>query len=703
MNNTNKPTPGPNTRVFRAFDQQKNNTRPGSPAEPKTVRFPARQAVAPKPQFAKRPQQRQFGAASGPFPHRELAEQPKKPTPVTGQPANTHPQPYPKTERKQKPGFRQPRSKSFSRSAAKHFEPPTFSTDSESIQQHLEEVNRVPDVDPGVIRIIPICGVEWIGTNMTAIEYGNDIIVVDAGFGFKNPDTPGISYTIPDVAYLESRKDKIRALVITHGHMDHVGGIPYVIERLGNPPVYTREFGAIFIKKRMEEFPHVPEIKMNIVDPDAGYISLSETMKVKFFGLTHSIPDSTGVIIQTPIGGIVSTGDVRIENVDGVPSQKEVEQYAFFKNEKILLATMDSTGAPVPGWAGSEQAVLKSLDSMIANVSGRIILGTFSSQVERLVSLLHSAKAHGRKVVIEGRSMKSNLEIAKFLNIGVFDHVISGEEMEKYPPNKILILITGAQGEHMSGLVRVSLGMHKSVKIHESDTIILSSSVIPGNDFPIDKLKDELFRTGATVLTYVDNVVHSSGHGKREELRWIHSQIPYKFFMPVHGRHWFLHMHRKIAMECGTPAENIVIPENGSIIELYDNGTKIRKLPMKVVQGTYVVDGSYIGPLHPAVMEDRKMLSENGMFTIIATIDMRSRQLIKAPDIISRGFVYMRDSRELVVKTRILIKKTLEAELARPGELDIDLIKKSLGDKVYKYLLQKTQKEPLIIPIIVAV
>jgi ribonuclease J len=708
-----KPSPDSNkTRVYRNFSRPTPPQRSlgDQPSITKTVRFNAPKPgasngpfTATHPMPSAKPTVRAFSNASnGPFTAVSPTLAGATPTsrlpqgrPVMGRPA----------ARSSKPtGFRPPRGKGFNRSAAKHFDPPAFNPESEGIQQQMISMGLIPDVDPGVIRIIPLCGVEWIGTNMTALEYGDDIIVIDAGFGFKNPDTPGINYTIPDVAYLESRKDKIRALVITHGHMDHVGGIPYIIERIGNPPIYTREFGAIFIKKRMEEFPHVPTLDIRIVAPDVQYITISDNLRVKFFGLTHSIPDSTGVIIQTPFGGIVSTGDVRVENIDGVPSHHEVDQYKFFKDEKILLCTMDSTGAPVPGWAGSEQLVLKSLDSMIANIPGRIILGTFSSQVERLVSLLHSAKAHGRYVVIEGRSMKSNMEIAKFLNLGIFDHVISPEEMHNHPPNKILCLITGAQGEQFSGLQRVSTGTHKSVKLNPSDTVILSSSVIPGNDFPIDKLKDDLFRTGATVLTYVDNMVHSSGHGKREELRWLHSQIPYTFFMPVHGRHWFLHMHKKISLEKGTPNENIIIPENGSIIELYDNGSKIRKLPMKAVNGTYVVDGSYVGPLHTVVMEDRLALASNGMFTVVVTIDGRSRTLLKAPDIISRGFVYLRESRDLLIHIRTIIKKTCEAELdPANGDIDVDVIKKVLAEKIYKYLLQKTQKEPVIIPVVVVV
>lgn len=563
----------------------------------------------------------------------------------------------------------------------------------------------IPPVEPGVIRIIPICGVEWIGTNMTAIEYENDIVVVDAGFGFKNPDTPGINYTIPDTKYLEENKHKIRALIITHGHMDHVGGIPYVIEKIGNPPIYTRQFGAMFIEKRMEEFPQVPKLDIHVIDADAGYIPLTENFKVKFFGLTHSIPDSTGVILQTPLGGIVSTGDVRVENTDGIPSQDEIDQYAFFKNENIIVCTMDSTGIKDPGWAISEMKVRENIDALIRDVQGRLFIGSFSSQVERLMAFIDSAKKYGRYVVIDGRSMKSNLGIAEFLELTKFDHVVPIEDMNNYPPDKLMILVTGAQGEQYSALDRASKGNHKFIKLLPTDTVILSSSVVPGNDYSVDKLKDELYRTGARIVTYSDNVVHASGHGKREELRWIHQQIPYKFFVPVHGRHWFLRLHAKLAEEMGVPHENIVVPENGSIIEIRDGGNSISVRPEKAVDvPCWIVDGAYIGPLQEVVMDDRKKLAENGMFIVMATLDLRRKTLLKSPDIVSRGFVYLRESRDLLNRIRTLVKRTCEAYMeTNHGEGETDILKKVLADRVSKYLFQKTQKEPIVIPVIVTV
>jgi ribonuclease J len=560
---------------------------------------------------------------------------------------------------------------------------------------------KIPELKDGDVRIIPICGVEWIGTNMTAIEYKDEIIVIDAGFGFSNPDTPGISYTIPDVTYLEKNKHKIKGLVITHGHMDHIGGIPYVIEKLGMPKIYTREFGAVLIRSKMAEFPRVPKLNIETIDGQTGYVPVGEHLKVKFFGLTHSIPDSTGVIVQTPVGGIMSTGDVRVENIDGVPAKEEVDQYKFFKDENIILCTMDSTGIVKPGWSASEEQVKENIDRIIKEAPGRLIIAAFASQVERLMAFMESSKKHGKKIIIEGRSMKSNLGISKELKLTEFDHVIPVEEMKDYPPNKIVVLITGGQGEKYSGLDRVATGTHRFIKPNKTDTIVLSASVVPGNDYSVAKLKDKLYKGDPTVITYTDNLVHASGHGAREELKWIHSQIPYKFFMPVHGRYYFLKLHAEMAeKELNVPKENIVIPENGSIIELQDNGTKIVKLKEKVPAKLTVVDGNYVGPIHDAVMKDRLTLSEEGIFVVVAMINQRTKKLKKSPDIISRGFIYLKENQDLLDQTRDLIRKTVENEIKGKKKIDFDPIKEAVSKAVSRFLVRKTDKEPVVIPVI---
>jgi ribonuclease J len=568
--------------------------------------------------------------------------------------------------------------------------------------QHKKFEDIVPVLKEYTVRIIPLGGVEEVGKNMMAIEYKNDIIVVDAGIQFKTEETPGIDYILPNTKYLEERRGKIRALVITHGHLDHIGGIPYLIEKLGNPPIYTREFGALLIKKRQTEFPHLPELNIKICGKEDGFLPITPDLKLKFFGLTHSIPDSTGVIIETPFGDIVNTGDVRVENENGVVSPKEFEQYKIFKDRKVLMLTMDSTGIEKPGWTISEDQVIKTIDKIVSEVTGRIIIATFASQVERIIRFINMAKKHGKKLVIEGRSMKTNIEVIKFLKLAEVEHIIAVEDMADYPPHKLMILATGAQGEEFAALMRMANGNHKQIKLNKTDTIILSSSVIPGNERAITGLKDNLYRHDSKIITYFDTDVHAGGHGKREELNWLRKQIPFKFFMPVHGHHYMLKMSADLAATSGTPRENIIVPDNGSIIEIRD-GEKIQILKEKAPSGLVMVDGFSIGDVQEVVIRDRQMLAQDGMFVIIASINTTTCKLKKSPDIISRGFVYLRESQELLTETRHIIKKTIEQSASGMKPIDFDYVKGAVTDAISKYLFQKTAKKPMVIPVIIGV
>ncbi len=560
----------------------------------------------------------------------------------------------------------------------------------------------IPPLAPGDIRVIPLGGVEEITKNMTIVEMNDQIIIIDAGIQMGDTG-PGVQTAIPDTTYLEDRKHLIKAMVITHGHLDHIGAIPYLIEKLGNPPIYTREFGAILINKRQEEHPHLAPLDIRIVEKDDGAIRLSEDFKVRFFGLTHSIPDSTGVIIETPYGDIVSTGDVRVENLDGVPVPHEVEQYKFFKDRKVLLMTMDSTGITKPGWSLAESIVIKTIDGLIRDTKGRLLISAFASQVERLIQFIESAKRYGRYVVVEGRSMKTNLAIVKHLNLTDMTHVISVEEMPKYPPNKIMILATGAQGEPYSLLDRVASGTHKFIKMNDQDTLIFSASVVPGNDRVVDDLKDRLYRFNPKVITYADTQVHSSGHGCREELMWIHTQVDYKFFMPIHGSHYRLKMHRELIMQMKDKTrDQIPVPDNGTILEIREKGEKLVTLEARAPHGRIIVDGTYVGPAHEVVLRDRRVMNEEGIFTVIVALDQRTHALKKSPDISSRGFVYLRDNQELLHKVRGLAKKIVETETEGGRQLDISNLKDLLSDKIQKFLFQKTGKKPIVTAVIIA-
>lgn len=555
--------------------------------------------------------------------------------------------------------------------------------------------------EKNVIRIIPLGGVEEIGRNMTMVELNDQIIVIDAGIGFADEENPGIDYMIPNTKYLEANKHKIKAMVVTHGHLDHIGGIPYLIERIGNPPIYTREFGALLIKAKAEDFPGL-KLNIKVVEGNDGSLPISPDFKVRFFGLTHSIPDSTGVIIETPFGDIVSTGDVRVDNKDGVPLPKEFEQYKMFKDRNILLMTMDSTGITSPGWSGSEAEVINNIDTIIKNAPGRLIIGTFASQVERILEFINSATKYGKYVAVDGRSMKTNVGIAKELKLTDFKNVIGLEEMDDYPPHKIVLIATGAQGEEFAALMRMANGTHKQIKLSSTDTIVLSSSVIPGNESAVDALKDNLYRGDAKVITYMDNVVHASGHGKRGELEWLHKQINYKFFMPVHGHHHRLKMHAELSESLGCPKENIVVPDNGSIVEIINEGKEIVKRKEKVPGEAVLIDGLSVSDTQHLVIRDRKALAQDGIFVMVVMINMKTKQVKKSPDLISRGFVYLKENQELLKKARNMIKKTTEETVAGMDPIDFDYVKDTITRKVTKFLFQATGKRPVVIPVILS-
>lgn len=560
----------------------------------------------------------------------------------------------------------------------------------------------IPPLKKGDVRVVVIGGVEKIGAvNMTVVEYMDEIVVIDAGFQFTDDDTPGIDFMIPNTKYLEDRKHMIKGLAITHGHLDHIGSLSFVMEALGNPPIYTMEFGAMLIKKRHEEYPHLPELNIKIVDKGDGAIPLSEHLKIRFFGITHSIPDSAGVIVETPFGDVVSTGDVRVENDNGIPTQEEIDQYKFFKDREVLLMTLDSTGIDKPGWTISEKIVAETVDKIIRDTKGRLLIATFASQVERIIAFLESAKRYGRVVVIEGRAMKTNMAIVKHLNLTNFDHIVDVEDMHKYPQNKVMMLVTGGQGEQYSILDRVSKGTHKYLKLEKSDTIVFSSSVIPGNEGTVDALKDALYKKDPKIITYQDSEVHASGHGKRGELEWVHKQINYKYFMPVHGNYARLMMHRDLVENLGIKREQVIIPDgNGTIIEFSDGGKKMTVLPQKAPHEIIAVEGTRIGELQDVVIRDRKLLLESGVFNVFAVIDEKTGKLKKSPDIFSRGFVYIRENQELFHKVRGLVKKIIEDRTVDPN-YSIDDLKEELIEKIERFLLQKTGKKPIVMAAIV--
>ena len=490
--------------------------------------------------------------------------------------------------------------------------------------------DHIPEVRDGVIRIIPLGGVEEVGKNMTIFETKDDIFVVDIGLQFHDEDTPGVDFILPNTKYLEERKEKIRGVFITHGHLDHIGGISFIMPKIGNPPIYARNLTAVLIQKRQLEFPHFPTLDIRVVEKNER-IKVGKTY-IEFFAVSHSIPDAMGIIIETPYGDIVHTGDLRVDNVAGIPTEAEADVFARFGKKPPMLLLSDSTNADSPGFSLSETVVLKNIEDIIRETKGRLIIGTFSSQLERIIKIIYVCERYGKKVVIEGRSMKTNIEVAK--EVGLLkihkDTIISPETMEQYPASKIVAIVTGSQGEEFAALMRMSNKTHKNFKINKHDTVLLSSSIIPGNEMGVQKIKDNLSRQGAKIIHSKMSDVHASGHANGDEIRWLHSQIKEKFFIPIHGFHYKLRSNGDLAVSAGVKEENVIIPDNGMVIEI-ERGEKITALKEKVVNGLVLVDGFSIGDMQEVVMRDRQALAQDGMFIIVAVIDTDTGKLKNPP------------------------------------------------------------------------
>lgn len=563
----------------------------------------------------------------------------------------------------------------------------------------------LPEVtDEDTVRVIPVSGVEEIGRNMIIVETKDDIIVVDAGFQFVSEESnaPGINYILPNTQYLEERKHKIRALVVTHGHLDHIGGIPFIMERIGNPPIYTQYLTSLMILKRQEEFPHMEPVDMHVVKE--GETFTVGKMRIKTFPVTHSIPDAMGLGLETKHGDVVITGDIKLVHENGVVVVEERASWEKVGLNNNLVLLCDSTNADREGFSASEERVYETLDSIIKGATGRLVIGTFASQFDRLINIIKTCEATGKKVVMEGRSIKTNIEIAiqaKLLEVKPHTF-ISTNDMSDYPNDKIVILSTGAQGEEFAALMRMATDKHKFITLNERDTIVLSSSIIPGNEIAVQKLKDNIYRKNVRVINYKGSHVHSSGHGNSGELVWVHQTVKPKFLVPVHGHHYHLKSHMYAAVENGFPREKIVVPDNGTIIDI-KNGNEIIKHSVKIPTELVMVDGFTVGSRQEVVLRDRLSLAQDGMFVIIATVNSKTGKLRKSPDIISRGFVYLRENQQLLSEARVLIKRTVEKGTEGMNPIDLDIVKEQLTDVVSGFLMQKTQKSPMVIPVLIGI
>jgi len=552
-----------------------------------------------------------------------------------------------------------------------------------------------------VLRVIPLGGVEEVGRNMTLFEYGNDIIIVDMGLQFPEEDMPGIDYIIPNISYLRGKEKNIRGIIITHGHYDHIGGIPHIVNRLGNPTVYTAELTRGIILKRQEDFKELPKLDIEIVKKN-DTIELG-SFKVTFFHVNHTIPDAMGLAIETPTGLVVHTGDFKFDHSPVADSPADLSRISQLAQKGVLLLMSESTDAETPGHSISEKTIQENLENIFKDAKGRIIAVTFSSLLTRIQSIIFLAEKYGRKVAIDGYSMKTNVEMAKALNYLKINKgtLISISQVNGLDPSKVVVMCTGAQGEDKAVLMRIANHEHRHIRIQKGDSVIFSSSVVPGNERTVQGLKDTLCRQGAKIFHSLLMDIHAGGHAPQEDLKMMINLTRPKFFMPIHGNYYMLKLHAELAESVGIPTKNIYIPSNGQVILL--NKEKIWYSREKVPANYVMVDGLGVGDVGQVVLRDRQMMSQDGIFVIIATIDKQNGKVKSSPDIISRGFIYMRESKELLADVRNKVKEIVEESTMAGHPVNWSYVKDNLRDKIGQFLYTKTEWRPMVIPVVIEV
>ena len=546
------------------------------------------------------------------------------------------------------------------------------------------------------VKLIPLGGLGEIGKNITAIEYENEIIVIDCGLSFPDNEMYGIDLVIPDISYLLENREKVKGIFITHGHEDHIGALPYILKEI-NVPVYATKFTLSLIESKLIEFNMVSSCSLN-------EITLKEPIKTEHFACEfirtcHSIADSCSLAITTPQGVIFHTGDFKIDYTPVDGEVIDLQRISEIGKRRVLLLMADSTNATREGFTISETIIGQNLTRLFRNAKGRVIVATFSSNVHRVQQVINSSITYGRKVAFSGRSMEKISQIA--MDLGYLkvpkNTIIKLDDIHKYPDNKVTIITTGSQGEPMSALARIASGNHKKIALKEKDYIIISASPIPGNTKLITKLIDVLISKGAEVIYDAMEEVHVSGHACREELKLIHSLIKPKYFVPVHGEYRHLKEHAELAKSLGMDEKNIFLLDNGDVLEL--TGKKAVKTK-SVHTGTVYVDGSGVGDVGNIVLRDRKVLSQDGILTAVLAIDKEAKEIISGPDIISRGFVYVKDSNDLLNEATALIKNEVEHCLDN-DIVDWYSIKSKIKSSLGQFLYTKTKRKPMIIPVIV--
>ena len=543
------------------------------------------------------------------------------------------------------------------------------------------------------LKIIPLGGIDEIGKNLTVVEYGKHIVIIDCGLAFPSEEMLGIDLVIPDMSYLVENKDKIKALVVTHGHEDHIGAIPYLLEQV-DVPIYGTRLTVELIRSKLEEH-RIKDAKLNIVKPrDVVNIGC---FSVEFIKVSHSIQGSVGLGIKTPVGTIVHSGDFKVDYTPVDGEVVDLARFAALGEQGVLALMADSTNVEHRGYTMSEKSVGGNLDELFKNAKGRVIVSTFASNIHRVQQIINLAESYGRKVCFTGRSMIRVSSVASSINeLNAKDGtIIDINQIKKYSDDMLTIITTGSQGEPMSGLVRMATHGHAHVAIKKGDTVIISASPIPGNEKFVYRVINQLFKRGAEVIYNAIEEIHTSGHACQEELKLLHTLVKPKYFIPVHGEYRHLKMHGQLAQSLGMPEKNIVIPELGRSYVLLKN--KIVESE-KVSAGAIMVDGLGIGDVGNVVLRDRKHLSQDGLVIVVLTISMEDGSVLAGPDLISRGFVYVKEAEELMEELKELIQKIID-ETPHNEMMDWAPLKSKIRSTLRRYLYEKTRRNPMILPV----